>query len=76
MSTGFEKKKSKTKTSFAGSVDSFDITNKFQEYFTQITDPRAERTRYHLLTDIITIAILVVIAFFARLGRYSGVWTQ
>lgn len=62
MSTGFEKKKSKTKTSFAGSVDSFDITNKFQEYFTQITDPRAERTRYHLLTDIITIAILAVIA--------------
>lgn len=49
MSTGFENKKSKTKTSFAGSVDSFDITNKFQEYFTQITDPRAERTRYHLL---------------------------
>ncbi|MHC5721694.1 MAG: transposase family protein [Nostoc sp.] len=52
------------------------MTNKFQEYFTQITDPRAERTRYHLLTDIITIAILAVIAFFARLGRYSGVWTQ
>ncbi|WP_375453042.1 ISAs1 family transposase [uncultured Nostoc sp.] len=35
---------------------------KFQEYFTQIKDPRVERTRYHLLTDIIIIAILAVIA--------------
>ena len=62
MSTGFEKKKRKTKTSFAASVDSFDITSKFQEYFTELKDPRVERTRYHLLTDIITIAILAVIA--------------
>jgi DDE_Tnp_1-associated len=62
MSTGFEKKKRKTKTSFAASVDIFDITSKFQEYFTELKDPRVERTRYHLLTDIITIAILAVIA--------------
>jgi hypothetical protein len=27
-----------------------------------VKDPRVERTRYHLLTDIITIAILAVIA--------------
>ncbi len=40
MSTGFEKKKRKTKTSFAASVDSFDITSKFQEYFTEVKDPR------------------------------------
>lgn len=63
MSTGFEKKKKrKTETSFIPSVDSFDITSKFQEYFTQVKDPRVERTRCHLLTDIITIAILAVIA--------------
>ena len=63
MSTGFEKKKtSKTKTSFTLSVESFDITSKFPEYFTQVKDPRVERTRWHLLTDIITIAILAVIA--------------
>jgi hypothetical protein len=62
MPTGFEKKKSKTKTSFAPSIDSFEITNKFQEYFTEVKDPRVERTRWHLLTDIITIAILAVIA--------------
>ncbi|WP_230967363.1 transposase family protein [Nostoc commune] len=44
------------------SVDSKDITSKFQEYFTQVKDPRTERTRWHLLTDIITISILAVIA--------------
>ena len=62
MPTGFEHKKSKTKASFTPSLDSFDIPNEFQEYFTEIKDPRVERTRYHLLTDIITIAILAVIA--------------
>lgn len=62
MPTGFENKKSKTKASFAPSIDSKDITTKFQEYFTQIKDPRVERTRWHSLTDIITIAILAVIA--------------
>ncbi len=60
MPTGFENKKSKTKASFAPSIDSFEITTNVQEYFTQIKDPRVERTRYHLLTDIITIAILAV----------------
>lgn len=43
-------------------VDSFDIISKFQEYFTEVKDPRAERTRWHLLTDIITISIMFVIA--------------
>ena len=63
MSTGFENKnKCKVETSCRPSVDSFEITSKFQEYFTQVKDPRAERTRWHLLTDIITIAILAVIA--------------
>ena len=62
MPAGFKNKKSKTKASFTPFIDSFEITNKFQEYFTEIKDPRAERTRYHLLTDMITIAILAVIA--------------
>lgn len=62
MPVGFENKKSKTKASFVPSVDSVDITSKFQEYFTQVKDPRVERTRWHLLTDIITIGILAVIA--------------
>lgn len=62
MARGFENKKSKTKASCTPSIDSKEITTKFQEYFTEIKDPRVERTRYHLLTDIITIAILAVIA--------------
>jgi len=62
MSTGFEKNNNKTEASFKASIDSFDITSQFQEYFRLVLDPRVERTRYHLLTDIITIAILAVIA--------------
>ncbi|WP_442936602.1 transposase family protein [Nostoc sp.] len=62
MATGFENNKSKTKASFVPSIDSKDITTKFQQYFTKIKDPRMERTRWHSLTDIITIAILAVIA--------------
>ncbi len=61
MQTGFEKN-CKPKTSFTPSVDSFDITSKFQKYFTEIVDPRVEKTRRHLLTDIITISILAAIA--------------
>lgn len=70
MPTGFENLKSKTKASFAPSVDSKDITSKFQEYFTLVLDPRVERTRWHSLTDIMTIAILAVIAGALLLGRY------
>jgi hypothetical protein len=55
MPAGFENKKSKTKASFTPFIDSFEITNKFQKYFIEIKDPRVERTRYHLLTNIITI---------------------
>ncbi len=69
MPTGFEKK-SKTEKSLTPSVDSFDITSKFQEYFTLVLDPRAERTRWHLLSDIITISLLAVIAGALLLGRY------
>jgi hypothetical protein len=70
MPTGFENKKSETKASFAPSVDSLDITSKFQEYFTIVKDPRVERTRWHSLTDIITIAIVAVIAGALLLGGY------
>ncbi|WP_016948819.1 ISAs1 family transposase [Anabaena sp. PCC 7108] len=62
MSTGFEKKKRKAKTSVLPSLDSQDIASKFQRHFTEVKDPRVERTRLHLLTDIITISLLAVIA--------------
>ncbi|MBD0386573.1 MAG: ISAs1 family transposase [Nostoc sp. C3-bin3] len=38
------------------------MTSKFQEYFTEVKDPRVEKTRLHSLTDIIIISILAVIA--------------
>ena len=61
MLTGFEKK-SKTETSFIPNIDTKDITHKFSEYFTELKDPRVERTKLHSLTDIITISILAVVA--------------
>ncbi|MEH1804355.1 MAG: transposase family protein [Nostoc sp.] len=70
MPTGFENRKNKTKASLTPNVDNKDITSKFQEYFTQVKDPRVERTRWHSLTDIITIGILAVIAGALLLGRY------
>lgn len=69
MLTGFEKKR-KIATSSTPHVDSKDITDKFQEYFTQVKAPRVERTRLHALTNIITIAILAVIAGALLLGRH------
>ena len=69
MITGFQKK-SKIKTSFTPNVDSKGITRDFQEYFTFLKDPRVERTKLHLLSDIITISILAVIAGAPLLGRY------
>ena len=62
MSTGF-KKKCKTRTSVTPSVDSKDITSNFLQHFTGIKDPRAERTRLHLLTDIMTISLHTVSAW-------------
>ena len=61
MPTQIEKKKSKTGT-VAANLDSQEITKKFGEYFQDIKDPRTQRTRVHVLKDIITIAILAVIA--------------
>ncbi len=69
MQTGLDQK-IKTKTSFTPSVDSFDIISKFQEYFTEVKYPRVEKTRRHLLTDIITISILAAIAGALIVGRY------
>ncbi len=43
MAIGF-KKKVKIETSFTPNLDSKDITDKFQEYFTSVKEPRVERT--------------------------------
>jgi len=61
MPTQVAKNKSKTGT-VAANLDSQEITKEFGEYFQDIKDPRTQRTRVHALKDIITIAILAVIA--------------
>ena len=38
------------------------VSQRLQDCFASITDPRVERTRLHQLSDILTIAILSVIA--------------
>jgi len=38
------------------------LTEQMQSYFSEIEDPRVQRTRVHLLTDILIIGILSVIA--------------
>jgi len=38
------------------------LTEKMSSIFNEIKDPRAEKNRVHLLTDILIIAILSVIA--------------
>ncbi len=38
------------------------LTEKMELVFSEVEDPRVERTRVHLLTDILIIAILSVIA--------------
>ena len=38
------------------------LTERMQSYFSEIKDPRVQRTRAHLLVDILIIGILSVIA--------------
>jgi len=38
------------------------VTEQIQSYFSEIEDPRVQRTRAHLLVDILIIGILAVIA--------------
>jgi predicted transposase YbfD/YdcC len=58
----FLEKKGKTTASTLFSLDSGSIIGNFQQYFQGLKDPRAKRRRLHPLIDIITIAILAVIA--------------
>lgn len=63
MASGFKSPQQKTKSSKALSTASATLlTEKIEEIFSEVEDPRVERTRVHLLTDILIIAILSVIA--------------
>jgi hypothetical protein len=45
-------------------------------YFDDIPDPRVDRTKQHLLKDILVITILATIAGAAGVGRHRKLWTQ
>jgi len=45
-------------------------------YFDGIPDPRVDRTKQHLLKDILVITILATIAGAGGVGRQRKLWTQ
>jgi hypothetical protein len=45
-------------------------------YFDDIPDPRVDRSKQHLLKDILVITILATIAGAGGLGRHRKLWTQ
>ena len=45
-------------------------------YFDDIPDPRVDRTKQHLLKDILVITILAAIAGASGVGRHRKLWTQ
>ncbi len=61
MASGFKSPQKKTKSFKALSIRSATLlTEKIGKIFSEVEDPRVERTRVHLLTDILIIAILSV----------------
>lgn len=63
MAPGFNSAPSKHKTDSKLNVPSATaITEQMHSFFSEIEDPRVQRTRAHLLTDILIIGILSVIA--------------
>lgn len=55
-----ERSKNKKEKRHIASID--DIQNNLLSYIEEIEDPRVQRTKKHLLQDILAIAILAVIA--------------
>ena len=63
MASGLKSPKPTIKTSKKLSIaNALALTEQMELIFSEIEDPRVERTRVHLLTDILIIAILSVIA--------------
>lgn len=63
MASDFNSARSKRKTNSKLNVPSATaVTEQMHSFFSEIEDPRVQRTRAHLLTDILIIGILSVIA--------------
>lgn len=76
MSAGFETKSSKAKKSNCHQPKPEQVAlieaiqRSLVENFSDIKDPRVERTKKHQLTDILVMAILAVIAGALLVGRH------
>ena len=68
-----EKEKLRAKRPFITPIH--EIQTNLSSYFSDLKDPRVSRTKKHLLTDILVIAILAVIAGAFMLGRYRKLWS-
>ncbi len=53
-----------------------DLQAGFSNYCDDVPDPRVERTKHHLLKDILVIALLAVIAGACWVGRDGKLWNQ
>ena len=63
MASGFKSQKHRIKSSKRLSIaQATALTEKMALVFGDIKDPRVERTRVHILTDILSVGILSVIA--------------
>lgn len=59
MASGFNTTRQERKTDFKLNVFSATaVTEQIHSFFSEIEDPRSQRTRAHLLTDILIIGIL------------------
>ncbi len=79
MSKGFAPSKPAEKSSELNQpkpISIEDLQTGFSNYFDDVPDPRVERTKHHLLKDILVIALLAVIAGACSVGRHGKLWNQ
>lgn len=62
MPKGFAFDKNSPASKVVSCADATALTEQLQDYFSEIEDPRVERTRAHGLRDILVMAVLAVIA--------------
>lgn len=51
-----------------------DLKTSFSTYLNDVPDPRVNRTKQHLLKDILVIALLAIIAGAPGMGRHGKLW--
>ena len=79
MSKGFAPSKPAEKSSELNKPKPFsieDLQTGFSNYFDDVPDPRVERTKHHLLKDILVIARICCDSLREWLGRHGKLWNQ